>query len=212
MEGGDRDGGREHGWKERRWMEGGKREREGGKRDGGRQEGWREGRGGREDEGGGTGPHHYASFCILTSFSLCGPVVVPSCRVLVVVLSAIAVIIIHEPWLIFQQAPCMSQVNIPGWDICHHTQSILGDDYYTCHCARRVPPWCLPSIGIIRQHPNLPHRRARRCPSYFLIWKALHFVCSMKSGTVHTLGAFPTLLPHCRLIVVVVDDDLRTIS
>ena len=109
--------------------------------------------------------------------------------------AAIAVIIIHEPWLIFQQASCMSQVNIPGWDICHHTQSILGDDYYTRHCARQAPPWCPPSIGIIRHHPNLPHCRARRCPSYFLIWKALHFVCSTKSGTIHTSSAFPHSFP-----------------
>ena len=110
-------------------------------------------------------------------------------------LPPVAVTLMHEPWQISHQASCMSRVNIPGWDICHHTQSILWDDYYTCHCARRVPPWCPPSLGIIRQHRNLPHRRARRCPSYFLIWKALHFVCSTRSGTVHTSGPFPHFLP-----------------
>ena len=47
---------------------------------------------GREDEGGGSGigPRRYASSCVLTSFSLCGLVVVPSFRVLVVVLSSLA--------------------------------------------------------------------------------------------------------------------------
>ena len=47
---------------------------------------------GREDEGGGsgTGPRRYASSCVLTSFSLCGLVVVPSFRVLLVVLSSLA--------------------------------------------------------------------------------------------------------------------------
>ena len=102
MEGEKMDGGREEreGWREGRGMEGEKREREGGeggmeggKRDGGREEGWREGRWmEREDEGGGsgTGPRRYASSCALTSFSLCGLVVVPSLCVLLVVLSSLA--------------------------------------------------------------------------------------------------------------------------